>query len=356
MSTLLRFETIRKRIEEGMAAAMEEVQVSIAEVTNGQFINESAQYVARLATDGGKRLRGYAVYEMYLAAGGKDEEGILQVAVAFELFHLFLLIQDDVMDRSSHRRGFPTVHTFTQQWLEGEQRQGDLAHVAESQAILWGDYLMAVAQELLVSSGLPNERLAEGFNLFSRLFREVVIGQMIDVDLTTRVQADWQDIETKNLLKTALYSFVRPMQLGVILATEKNELLLFCEEFGRHVGTAFQIQDDLFDVILTEAELGKPVLQDIKAGQQTFFTNYIFEHGTKREQKELVTYWGRLLEADEEKKVRALFLKSEAVEQGKAEILRRYSAAKDMVSGLEAGKESKTGLEALVELLIHRQK
>jgi geranylgeranyl pyrophosphate synthase len=107
------------------------------------------------------------------------------------------------------------------------------------------------------------------------------------------------------------------MQIGVALAGGGDDLHTFCQDYGEPFGMAFQIQDDLFDVTSSEGMLHKPVLNDIRSGEHTFFTNYIFTKGTPEQKKVLRRYFGSTMTAAEEDVVRTLFQESGALDYGK---------------------------------------
>jgi len=131
----------------------------------------------------------------------------------------------------------------------------------------------------------PEELLFEARKNVHEMIEEVILGQMIDVDMMSGATATEDMIQKKNMYKTAGYTFVRPMLTGAILAGADKENQSLIVELGTDLGLAFQIKDDLFDII--SADKTKSPFSDIQEGQQTFFTNYIFTKGTK-EEKELL--------------------------------------------------------------------
>lgn len=319
------YKKFRKSLDARLAEYIRTLIPAITSQTNVEYVQAGTRYLDKLVTGSGKRVRGYVLAHMYKTAGGEDEVAAREAAVAVELFHLFALIHDDVMDKASARRGIPTLHCFTEDWLTTAGRRGDLAHVGVSQAILWGDLLLAISQSRLQACSFSYAPLRHTLSIFSRMFSEVVVGQMIDVDMTTRTSVTQAELEEKTILKSALYSFVRPMQMGVALAEGDPTLMKFCEIYGTALGMAFQIQDDLFDLTTQETTSAKPVLNDIKAGEHTFFTNYIWEQGSTDQKKKLTSVFGHSLTERQEEEVRKLFVDSGAVAYGE-DLLNKYFA------------------------------
>jgi geranylgeranyl diphosphate synthase type I len=233
---------------------------------------------SRLLNAGGKRLRPLMAWAGFRLAGGTNDEAAMKAVVALELFHAFALVHDDIMDRGTERHGVPTVHVAVTERLSG--RTGDLAHVGVSQAIILGDLLFSWALEVLTAADVSPDRRQAALQLFFRMSDEVMVGQMMDIDVTTRDWSTMAEMEQKMALKTAGYTFTRPLQLGMALAAERPELAAFAEAFGRALGVAFQILDDIQDSFADHTETGKTPLSDIRDRQQTLLTQWVAEHGS----------------------------------------------------------------------------
>jgi geranylgeranyl diphosphate synthase type I len=119
-------------------------------------------------------------------------------------------------------------------------------------------------------------------------------------------------------LKTAMYSFVRPMQFGVsMVKNEKGKMknmMVFCEKFGLPLGMAFQIQDDLFDLTVSSKKLGKSSFNDVKEGQKTVFTQYASRNAKNRAL--LNRMKGKKLMAADRARLKKMFEESGAIEHG----------------------------------------
>jgi geranylgeranyl diphosphate synthase type I len=241
-------------------------------------------YLKIISLSGGKRIRPYLAYLMYKTLSKKPNEKILEFLVFLEIFHIFCLIHDDVMDKSDLRHGALTAQKYVFDALKKENRIGDLKHVGNSQAILLGDIMLAWSQEIINSNQYFPQKIISKINeFFYDMVDEVSVGQMIDVDIVTRKETSKQLIDEKTKLKTAGYSFTKPLLIGAVLSGEiSKDIETFCKEFGLTMGMAFQTQDDLLDIISTDKKLGKTASQDKSQNQHTYFTYFpSIEYGKK---------------------------------------------------------------------------
>lgn len=281
----------------------------------------------KLIHGGGKRVRPYLCALMYEACGGEDVSQTWPAGLAVELFHTFALIHDDIIDRGATRRGIVTTHTEIRRILDRAHRIGDIAHVADGQAMLVGDLVHLWAFDAFNQTPGHEPAKQKALQTFMTMVNEVIVGEMLDVECTTRDIIDDVLLYQKTVLKTATYTFVRPLQIGALLAGAGEEVLQFCERFGTALGMAFQIQDDLFDLTLSEAELHKPVLSDMQERQHTLFTQYVLTKGTEDEKRIFLSYFGRPLTSEEAGDVRALFVSSGAIDYGRGEMNRYFDEA-----------------------------
>lgn len=246
-------------------------------------------HAKKIALSGGKRIRPYVAYLIYQALCGKknapsDGEKVLKLLVSLEIFHSFCLVHDDIIDKANLRHGIPTSHTYILGQLKNGKRIGDLNHVGRSQAILLGDILLTWSQEIIsLCSDFNPKIMQEVKSHFYEMADEVIVGQMIDADIVTRKKVSKELIDNKTRLKTAGYSFIKPLLIGAALSgnTDKN-IEKFCKEFGLKIGIAFQTQDDLLDIISSDGKLGKTTSLDKSQNQHTYFTYFSsLEYGKK---------------------------------------------------------------------------
>ena len=204
---------------------------------------------------GGKRLRPILLLEFCRISGG-DVEKALPVACAIEMIHTYSLIHDDLpcMDNDDLRRGKPTNHIV----------------YGECTATLAGDALQAEAFRSVLSADLPADRKAACALYLSEAsgVNGICGGQILDIEgegsiLTTK------QLDEINRLKTSAL-LIAACKMGVASAGGTELQLRAAEQFGRYLGLAFQIRDDVLDVLSTEEELGKPIGSDQEEGKNTY--------------------------------------------------------------------------------------
>lgn len=249
---------------------------NISKFTKDPSILDYIHYLKKTSLSGGKRIRPYLAYLMYQSLEGKEDNRALKFLVFLEIFHIFCIIHDDIMDKASLRHKIPTSHAYISSKLKKEKRIGDLGHAASSQAILLGDILFSWAMENLnINTHLNSKIINKVIKLFYQMVDEVSVGQMLDVDITTRKKVSKDLIDDKTRLKTAGYSFIKPLLIGAVLSgKETNEVETFCKEFGLRMGIAFQTQDDLLDITSSDTKLGKTTSLDKSQNQHTYFTYF----------------------------------------------------------------------------------
>ena len=209
---------------------------------------------------GGKRLRPIFVLEFCRVCGG-DLEKAMPFAAAVEMVHTYSLIHDDLpcMDNDDFRRGNPTNHKV----------------YGEAVAVLAGDALLTAAFSYIAKADLPAESRIQAVDILSQCSGELgmVGGQILDMEsenrqCTVQEVLDIQSRKTGALIRAAC-------QLGVVAAGGTKEQLSAAGAFADHLGLAFQIRDDMLDVIGNAQELGKSVGTD--AVKNTFVQLYGIE-------------------------------------------------------------------------------
>ncbi len=210
-------------------------------------------------TAGGKRIRPVLVLEFSRLLGGNMED-TLPVACAVEMLHTYSLIHDDLpcMDNDDLRRGKPTSHKV----------------FGESTAVLAGDALQAEAFGTILRCPLPVERRAKCAEILAGAagIDGICGGQYMDLSaeghaLSAEELSDLQARKTGALLAGAC-------MLGAAAAGAGEDMLNLAGQYGAQLGAAFQIRDDMLDVLSTESELGKPIGSDKRDGKTTFMSLY----------------------------------------------------------------------------------
>lgn len=312
------------------------------------LIVQSLEQAALLVNGGGKRIRPYLAFLAYITEGGTNSEVLLPMAMALELFHAFALMHDDVVDRGAERHGIATIHTAIAKTIASSYR-GDALHLGEGMAVLTGDLLFGWSHELIASIHHP--RVQE---LFFAMIEQVVIGQMLDVSFMTQDTVTAAAITKKNELKTARYSFVSPMVIGATLAGNE-ERIPFYTSLGLSLGKAFQIQDDLLD-IMGGKSTGKKRFIDIEDHQHTAITQYVFDHGTKEDATRLAALFGKPLSDNDREELLQLFTTTGAIAFAEGEIAKLMTEARTIITASSMGEKEKDAWHGLVDALDKRKK
>ncbi|WP_030688671.1 polyprenyl synthetase family protein [Streptomyces sp. NRRL B-1347] len=219
---------------------------------------------------GGKRLRPLLCVTGWQAAGGHGPIApVVQVGAALEIFHIFALIHDDIMDDAATRRGRPTLHhTLATRHAHGRTQAG-AERLGTGAAILIGDLALTWSDEILHTAGLTPAQLKAVLPVISTMRTEVMYGQYLDL-LTTGCPTT--DLDTALRIvryKTAKYTCERPLHIGAALAGADTRLLDELTAYALPMGEAFQLRDDLLGVFGNPADTGKPVLDDLREAKHT---------------------------------------------------------------------------------------
>ncbi len=220
-----------------------------------------------LAAAGGKRLRPTMSYLGWLAASGRrravGHADVVRVGAALELLHLFALIHDDVMDESHSRRGRPTVHVRAAELHLAARGRGCPQRFGESIAVLLGDLAHAEADHL--ASQLPDPMR----RIWRALVVELVCGQRYDLTGSACGRHDLPHARYVARSKSGAYTVERPLQLGAAAAAAPESAIASLRTYGRALGEAFALRDDVLGVWGDPTLTGKPVGDDLAAGKPT---------------------------------------------------------------------------------------
>ncbi len=224
--------------------------------------------VKYIMQSGGKRLRPLLVLLSAKAVGGNFKQ-VYNASAAVELLHNFTLVHDDIMDNADKRRGRLTLH-----------KKYD-----ENTAILAGDGLLSVAYEYLLKD--CNGKTKEVVSAFTKGLVEVCEGQSLDKDFETTGNVSLNEYKIMIIKKTAAMSEMC-CKIGALLGGGSSEEINAVSLFGKNIGIAFQIQDDLLDITGNEKEFGKKVGGDLIEGKKTFLFISAISKAKGREKKKLL--------------------------------------------------------------------
>jgi geranylgeranyl diphosphate synthase type I len=207
---------------------------------------------AHLLAAGGKRLRpaGVMLAADAVKPGSSDE--LLHAALALEVTHTFTLIHDDIMDGDNLRRGVPTVHT---KW---DMPTGILA----------GDVLYARAFEHICMANAKDDSKARAVTMLAKACADICEGQHQDMSFEHRTDVTEPEYLEMVRMKTGVL-YAAAAGIGAVLAGGNAVQVRALYNFGLNTGIAFQIQDDLIDLLTPSEKSGKDQASDLREGKQT---------------------------------------------------------------------------------------
>ena len=249
---------------------------------------------------GGKMLRGMLVnlgYQIARRTAGEevDVSPSDALALAFEMFQTGVLVHDDVIDKSGTRRGKYTIHQrfLHRMDVRGIQMPAQSEkpdHIANSAAICVGDLGIYLANRQIVDAYRSEPCLAEMLAYFDDVVIRTIRGELLDVVLPSELQDSARSEEEKKALleksvwdiyfmKTAAYSIIGPVHLGMILGGADEKEMKAMDRFAEELGIAYQIMDDILGIYADPEYLGKDVGSDIEEFKQTIL--YMYVHNMK---------------------------------------------------------------------------
>ena len=225
-------------------------------------------------SSGGKRIRPQLVNAAYAGLGGTDRDLATRVALAFELLHTGLLIHDDVIDRDTVRRGVPNVAArfAGRARIQGaDDRTSELW--GQTAAVLAGDLALSHAHREIAMLPVASACREALLDILDRAVFVSAAGELADVVHAGSPETPEMGGVLATLeLKTAVYSFECPLTAGAVLAGAGATAVEALARYGRLVGVAFQIADDILGVFGDPAVTGKSTVSDLREGKQTALT------------------------------------------------------------------------------------
>ncbi|MDF1573735.1 MAG: polyprenyl synthetase family protein [Bacteroidales bacterium] len=296
---------------------------------------EPVRYILSL---GGKRIRPALVILACDLFSGEVASALIP-AVAIEVFHNFTLLHDDIMDRSEKRRGHPTVHI----------------KYNENVAILSGDVMSILASRLMNQA--PGAVLSTVQEVFTHTAMQVCEGQQMDMNFEELIRVSEEEYLTMIELKTAVL-IAASLKIGAILGGSSQRDSEDLYEYGRNLGIAFQLQDDLLDTYGDPALVGKNPGTDIVDNKKTFLVIQALELASASQKEELIE-WLTGMQFDREEKISAVISIFDALsikELTEKRIRLYYQEALASLDKLNRPKERKSELYNFASFLMNRNR
>jgi len=267
----------------------------------------------------GKKLRS----KLLLKIAGESEQS-LKICAIIELIHLASLLHDDVIDDADTRRGSPSIN----------------ASFGTKNAVMLGDILYSKGFYEL--SKFPHEIAGEISGAVSKLS----VGEMMDVDLSAKFNEDKSAYETMIYYKTAVLIEAAAAVGAMLAGLDTSNFKIY----GKNLGLAFQIIDDILDVTQDAATLGKPNFSDFKEGKTTLPYIYLYESLNEADKEKLKSLFKKDLSEAERGWVRAKMNETDAI---KKSIEAAKNLGEQAIKSVE--KFNVDGLESIVKSMIDRE-
>lgn len=347
-------DALRRRVDTELAQLLDRKLQELPDAGLAPWI----QVLRSFVVEGGKRMRAVFCSVGFRGAGGNPQAASIHaVAAALELLQAFLLIQDDIIDRSELRRGRPALHRQLAAWKrERSDSQGDTAY-GNAIALLLSDLCLGWALEL-INESVRDPVVAAGVRAcFDRLVTDVNYGQALEMLL----MAERTDSLPRSLCvaryKTATYTIVGPLQLGAALAGAGSTLHQAYADIGFPAGEAFQLRDDLLGVFGPPDSTGKSNHDDLREGKPTALFALALQRASHSDRTRLQALYGRpdldLQQADE---LRGLLQASGAVQVVEEMIDERAQRALSALSQAPMSRDARDDLAALIQRALYRDR
>ncbi|MDD5253682.1 MAG: polyprenyl synthetase family protein [Candidatus Nanoarchaeia archaeon] len=300
-----------------------------------EIIENITEYTMRK----GKRIRPLTAIFAYKCF--KDDDKIILPSLSLELIQSYLLIHDDIMDKSDLRRGLPTIHKIY------EKKDKSLGNPA---AILAGDICSSYIYYPVLNSGFNPEEKIKAINYISWILERECLGQSLDV-IPNFKELKERDIWNIYELKTATYTMQGPIYLGAVLANAPEEKIKKLQAYAYNIGVAFQLQDDINGIFNDVKETGK-TNSDAKEGKKTLLIIKTLELCNKKEKEFILEKWGtENISQKELEKIKEIIKSSGALSYCNEKVISLIEKGKSSIKNLELRQEGKTFLLELADYI-----
>nr|WP_239457486.1 polyprenyl synthetase family protein [Bifidobacterium pullorum] len=302
-----------------------------------QALVDAAARQAVASSEGGKRLRALLALDAYGVFAGDvpspARDAMLDLACGIEVFQTAALVHDDIIDDSDMRRGRPSAH----------RALATAAHddaVGTGLGIMLGDVLATASVAIVdrAARGLPNRDALVG--AFLGMHHEVEYGQMLDLAVETAGLDDPGHLAAASLdvfrWKTASYTTIAPLELAMLAAgTHPGPARERALAVGHPLGVAFQLADDLLDVIGSSRATGKPVGGDVREGKRTvLLADALREAGPDGRAELIAAYAAPERDAATVRRVIDLFASTGAIDRSRERIAGLWRQARQAIDAL----------------------
>lgn len=357
MQTSVDARTIDARIteltEQWMYNRDEETVAPSLEPTLGAMFREGLS-----ANQGGKRLRALlalAAFEAYGQGIRDDDSPMLDLACAIEIYQTSALTHDDIIDDSPLRRGKPTAHIVLQQKAQSSNDGKGLA-------LMLGNMLATASADVAaVALAKPTMHHPKAnLRTFLAMQRAVEIGQGLDLGIESIGLKEPNELVDASLnvfaWKTASYTTIAPLELGLCASgMAPDRAKRNARAIGLPLGTAFQLSDDLLDVIGATGNTGKPIGGDVRKGKRTVLLADALIAANKEDANTLIRIYESRSRSDEDVRTALdLFVATGSVQTSRQRIIQLWEQTQTAIDETDLAPNSKATLKDVCKRFIPR--
>ncbi len=349
-------EQIKRNIDISLASFLKKVKKEYKlHLASPLLFNSICEFTLRE----GKRLRPLLLiltYKAYSPANKQISKELYNASTCMEFLHNFMLIHDDIIDRSDLRRGKPTLHKI----LAHTVKTNNPDKLGIDLGIIAGDIVYALAIDAFLSINEPLERKERALKYFIQTAAFTAMGEFIDTvhgvkginEITER------DVFLNYTLKTARYTFDCPMVTGAILAGANENDIKKLSDFGILIGQAFQIQDDIIGIYETEKNIGKSILSDLAEGKKTILVVHANKTLKGKKRSHFLKIFNKETKTLKDlEEVKQIFIESGSLSYSLAAVTSRLKKAQKILSGLKMNGQYRSIIEqSLLKLFSHSQR
>lgn len=268
----------------------------------------------------GKRARPILFVIGYLGFSKKTAPGLYRSALSIELLHDFMLVHDDIIDKSDTRRGKPSMHKMFSNYLAGFKK---LKFNGQDLAIVVGDVMYAMAIDTFLSIKENSLRKEKALRKFIEAAMYTGSGEFIELicGIKNINNISKEDIYKIYKYKTAHYTFACPLSIGAILAGANDNEIKKISQYGAYLGNAFQIKDDILGMFEEESKTGKSALADLQEAKKTILIWHAYNYSSPKNKSQIHKIMSKeLITQKDLHKMRSIVKDSGALEFAKNEI------------------------------------
>lgn len=312
---------------------------------------------AIVSSEGGKRLRALLTIAAFNSFTDENntskiqKESIFDIACALEVFQTAALIHDDIIDESALRRGKPSAYCALSASLNNK-------HIGAGLGIMLGDLLATESFDIARSAAKNftyNEELLEAF---ASMQKNVGIGQVLDLSIEMMDLSDPLQLAKSSLnvfrWKTASYTTVAPLTLGFLAGSMKpDEAYELALLIGDPLGIAFQLADDLLDIVSDSKHTGKPIGGDIREGKRAVLLADALQYGNSEERDTLLkAYLSKSRSEDDVEKIIKIYYSTGAIENSIKRISKLWQESQKAIDNSQLTSSGKNLLHSISERFI----